>query len=503
MKVYTATAIIILTASLSSFSQNITDELDLIRSEYNLAGMAAAALCDGATAATYYGGVRNLQTGAPLNENTYFRIASVSKSFTAAALLRLMDSGAFQLDDDISDALGYELRNPNHPAVPITYRMLLSHTASIQDGTGYSDFLGATVSTDDPPSVTEILSPGGAFYTPNMWRLEVPGTHFAYSNMTYGMIGTLIEIHAGMRFDLFMKSQVLEPLGIAGSFNVADIADIENLSPLYRNSNPQVDHFPGTTPPPFSNPDYVPGTNGLRFGPQGGLRTNLAGMLTFGNLLVNYGNHEGLTFLDSTTAAEMLLPQWTHTENNGDNFFGLFNSWGLGVHRSLGMTGDATGDAVLPGVEMYGHPGEAYGLLSDLYVHPETGFVMAFLTNGYTVASNYSFGSSTTFYAVEEAVFSAIAESAWASCQSAVTVSRTERPGACEDIYCDISTGQLHNMKALPVHFEVYSLSGKIADRGILDRTYRPDLPSAGLYTVRITDRNNATAQCILKMMRF
>lgn len=501
MKHFIGVLFCLLAAGEPSFSQEFNEALDQIRSEYNLTGLAAAATCQGTPVETYYGGVRNLQSGAPLNEDTYFRIASVSKAFTAAALLRLSEAGAFQLDDDVSDALGYLLRNPNHPTVPITYRMLLNHTASIQDGTGYSGFLGATTATDDPPSVTEILLPGGTFYTANMWRLEVPGTHFAYSNMTYGMIGTLVEVHANMRFDQFVNSQVLEPLGIAGSFNPADIEDIDNLSPLYRNSIPQADNFQGTAPPAFDNPGYVPGTNGLRFGPQGGLRTNLEGMLTFGNLLINYGVHEGVSFLDSTTVAEMMLPQWTYTGNNGDNFFGLFNSWGLGIHRSLGITGNGSGDAVFPGTVMYGHPGEAYGLLSDLYVHPETGFVLAFLTNGYTVAANYAFGSTTTFYAVEEAVFSAFEESAWAACQTVASTEETERAKACRDIYCDARTGLLYNTGEAPVQFEVYSSSGKCTERGILHHSHEPKSEASGIYVVRILRHDGRT--CVLKTARF
>jgi hypothetical protein len=174
----------------------------------------------------------------------------------------------------------------------------------------------------------------------------------------------------------------------------------------------------GVTPPPFGNPAYVPGTNGARFGPQGGLRTNLNGLLAFGNMLVNDGLHEGSTFLDSASVVLMLRREWQHNGSNGDNYFGLFNSWGLGIHRSLGQTGSATGDAVIPGELLYGHPGEAYGLISDLYFDPASKFVLAFMTNGYSTGGNYVSGLTTTFYRVEEEVFASIADSLWGACQN-------------------------------------------------------------------------------------
>lgn len=483
-------------------AQSFEETLDDIRSDFNLVGMATAATCNGFATETYYGGFRNLLTESPIADSTYYRIASISKSFTAAGLMRLYDLGLFELDDDASDALGFLLRNPAHPEVAITYRMLLSHTASIQDGGGYGNFLGATVSTDDPPSIEEILLPGGNFFTSNMWRTEPPGTHFAYSNMTYGVVGTLIEALSGQRFDLFMKTEVLEPLGIPGSFNVADLDDIANLAVLYRNSVPQVDNFQGLPPPPFDGSSYVPGTNGLRFGPQGGLRTTLPGLLTFGNMLVNHGTIDQTVFLDSTTVSLMLADQWTFNEVNGDNYFGLFNSWGLGIHRSLGTIGNGVGDAVIPGVAMWGHPGEAYGLLSDLYIDPETKFVMAFLTNGYLSGGNYDFGSQTTFYAVEEAVFAAVESHLYNPCENSLTV---HTPATLSPYCTEIRYNASLDRFDFPLEFtrasaSIFGLDGRQVWSGLLADAKPSALTGRGFYVMRVEDAVQ-TAVCPLKFI--
>ncbi len=62
-------------------------------------------------------------------------IASISKTITATAVMQLWEQGLFELDDDVNDYLPFNVRNPNHPDVPITFRMLLTHTSSINGWT--------------------------------------------------------------------------------------------------------------------------------------------------------------------------------------------------------------------------------------------------------------------------------------------------------------------------------------------------------------------------------
>jgi len=161
--------------------------------------------------------LRNIDSNLPFDESTYFRIASISKSFTATGLLIALESSEYELDDDISDALGYLVRNSAFPYTPITFRMVLSHTSSLQDGDSYAPFLTETYNASQIPSIAEVLLADGEYYTLNMWRTEEPGTYFAYSNINYGLIGTLIEAISKHRFDVFMKHNLLEPLDISGS----------------------------------------------------------------------------------------------------------------------------------------------------------------------------------------------------------------------------------------------------------------------------------------------
>ena len=241
------TTLLALTGSLVGIGtgQSLPEELQNAAMEHGLVGLSVVATCGDQVTHTYHFGLADIDDALPVTDSTRYRIASISKLVTALGLMKLYEGGSFGLDDDVSGALGYQLRNPAWPETPITYRMLLSHTGSVQDGSGYSDFLNATYATTPPPPISDLLLPGGPSFTANMFRTEAPGTYYAYANVNYGILGTLIEALSGQRFDVYMREQVLAPLGIGGSFNVQDLEDIGNLAVLYRNSAPQADNYNG------------------------------------------------------------------------------------------------------------------------------------------------------------------------------------------------------------------------------------------------------------------
>ena len=78
-------------------------------------------------------GYASIEQNKPVGDSTIFHIASISKLLTGTALMQLWEEGLFDLDDDINNYLPFEIRNPNYPDDPITFRMLLTHTSSIND----------------------------------------------------------------------------------------------------------------------------------------------------------------------------------------------------------------------------------------------------------------------------------------------------------------------------------------------------------------------------------
>lgn len=397
-------------------AQSFTESLDAAMETHGAMGISALVVCNGQVAESYYGGMRNYENDWPVTSDTRYRIASISKSITAMGCMKLVETGAMDLDADISSYLPFAVQNPNHPDATITTRMLLSHTSSVQDGDGYSPFLTASYqSTGDLPSLEGLLEPGGAWYTSNMYRTEAPGTFFAYSNLNFGLVATIMEAVTGTRFDALMDSLIFEPMGLGCSYDVGALDGIENLAALYRNQGgwvAQADQFNGVNPGSPELADYTPGTNGTRFAPQGGLRASahelyeLMCVQLFDGVALN-----GAVILDPSTVAAMRTTEWTYDGDNGNNYYNLFNSWGLGIQR---ITNTAMGDIVIPETTMWGHPGEAYGLISDWYFDPETKNGVIFLTNG--AWNGYSFGNNSAFYTLEEDVFEA-AEAAF-SCTS-------------------------------------------------------------------------------------
>ena len=129
--------------------------------ENGLVGMSVLSVCKGKVQEYYNFGKSDLQRNLFINEETRFRIASISKLVTTIGLMKLWEQGKFDLDEDVSSALGFELRNPNYPTHPITYRMLLSHQSSIGEGSKYDDFLTSTYNDFLIPTVTDLLSKQG------------------------------------------------------------------------------------------------------------------------------------------------------------------------------------------------------------------------------------------------------------------------------------------------------------------------------------------------------
>lgn len=467
-------------------AQNLSVALNGTATQNGLVGMSVVAICNGQVTDVVHTGQSDVQRAITVSDSTRYRIASISKLVTAIGLMRLWEQGAFALDDDVSATLGFTLRNPAFPNTPITYRMLLTHRSSLQDGTGYGNFLSATYATAPPPPITQLVTTGGNWYTSDLWRTEAPGTYFTYSNLNFGVVGTLIEALSGQRFDQYMRQQVLLPLGIGGSYNVQDLNDLDDLAVLYRNSLPQADDLGGVMPTPPDLSQYVNGTNGLFFAPQGGLRASALELARVALLLAGEGTWNGTTLLQPATVNAMLANEWSWNGSNGDNYYGLFRSWGLGVHR---ITAQSGGDLVFPSTAMFGHAGEAYGLISDLYIDPATGFGLIFITNGYTSGNAYTFGANSAFYGVEEDVYAALGTYAVSAC---ATLGLTA-PAQQDDLLVQERL-LLWNGTGL-LELQAFDLMGKLLSTGRLapGATWTPPTEVPQLVHVRSVDGRSRT----------
>ena len=171
-------------------------------------GIAWGLVRDGALVAG--GGVGSLRAGeeAAPGVDSVFRIASMTKSFTGAALMTLVADGRLRLDDPVADHVP-ELaawRGPTTDGSALTVRHLVSMEAGLPTDDPWADR-----HIDLPDEGMDALIAAGATFA---WA---PGTRFEYSNLGWGLVGRVIERVAGMRPQELVTSALLEPLGMTST----------------------------------------------------------------------------------------------------------------------------------------------------------------------------------------------------------------------------------------------------------------------------------------------
>ena len=391
--------------------------VERIKTEYNLMGLSVVAVCDGRIAGEWYAGLRDYDRNLPVNENTKYRIASISKFVMTTAMMKLYDQKRLDLDEDVSTYLGFNLRNPNHPDTPITVRMLLTHTSSINEGDSYDPFLMASYNNvSNPMSFSELLVPGGKYYASDTWRKEAPGEYFTYCNANFGLAGTIIEKISGQRFEEFIQQSLFVPLGISGSYISEGITDINNLAVIYGTENgmwvPGTDNYKGVMSAPRDFSGYRTGTNAIVFSPQGGLRISAKELARIMILHMNNGKYNGERIVSGKSIRLMHRAHFISTNANSDDEGVRRGNRGLSVQ----ILPSAAAGGILPKRSHFlGHSGSAYGLQSAFYFDPKEKYGFIFIVNG--IFDGPKAGPSGAFYTFEEALINALRENNLLPCK--------------------------------------------------------------------------------------
>ena len=362
-------------------------------------------------------------SGAPADGDTKYRIASISKLSTAVAIWQLIERGLIDPDGDISRYIGFPLRNPHHPDIPLTVKMVMSHTSSIRDGQVPGSY---NIPYGNPLSA--FFTQGHPCYNPDCWAPaeEVPGVYFQYCNMNYCLLGSMIENVSGQRFDRYVIEHIYEPMGLTCSFNVAEMPDEvkSQVGTLYRKLDaageydpkngtwvPQCDDFSTGYYPYVDYSDYTLGTNGSLFGPQGSLRVSVKELCQIMLMFCNGGSHNGAQILKPETVERMFAPVWTYDPNleNGHNESRMMNCYGMGPHIIFNIDG---GDRIAKEQDLpfAGHTADAYGLLGGLLFDRHRGNGLVYIVGGTGSEREQFLGTYSAFYGWEEALLTAGAE---------------------------------------------------------------------------------------------
>lgn len=354
-------------------------------------------------------GFADKATGRKVTADDPVRIASISKLVTTLGVMRLVEAAKLDLDADASVLLGWRLRNPAFPQVPITLRLLLSHRSSLTDSAGYWQTpLGGELS--------DILK------DPRVWDTKhAPGRYFRYTNLNFPLVAQIMERATGERFDQLMARLVLQPLGIDGCFNWALCSDTTAARAvvLYdAEGKPVKDDNYGRKPdcPVMPSSDgscdlslWHAGENGALFSPQGGLRISAKGLVRIGRLLLGDGRIDGKRLLKASSIQAMATPEWqyrpgnglTYEEDTGDDDAGFFCRYGLAMQTLATPAKGCRDDPFDDGVPRVGHSGSAYGLQAGLWVDRQGGTGVVWFATGMPDERE---GGKSAFSGVEEAL---------------------------------------------------------------------------------------------------
>lgn len=173
-----------------------------------LPGLAVGVVLDGELVYGHGFGARDTASKAGVDVDTVFRIASLTKSFTAMAILKLRDEGRLSLEDP-ADEYVPELASvayPTRDSARITIRQLLTHSAGFPEDNPWGD---RPLDTNEK-AFAKLLAKGVSFSTP-------PNTAFEYSNLGYTILGVIVSRASGVPYRTYVKTEILRPLGMSAT----------------------------------------------------------------------------------------------------------------------------------------------------------------------------------------------------------------------------------------------------------------------------------------------
>lgn len=253
-------------------------------------------------------GRADLEIPAAVNADSIFRVGSITKQFTAAAMLLLAERGQLSIDDPVSDHIS------GFPDPHITLRHLLNHSSGLRNyTTGDFPLRDARVKRSMAEMVAYILAQPDLLSFP-------PGSRFSYSNSGYYLLGAVIEKVSGRPYDQFIQQEMLAPLGLT---QTAIDLDEQIVPGLVRGYDPA----PGTAPR-FTNAMY---NSPSVAGPAGALHSTLGDMICWNRALM------GGRVLSSASLEAMIRP------GLGDYGLGLMTRTSPDGIVAIGHTGSISG----------------------------------------------------------------------------------------------------------------------------------------------------------------
>jgi CubicO group peptidase (beta-lactamase class C family) len=316
----------------------------------------------------------------PMREDDLLYTCSIGKMITAVAVLRQVENGKISLDDDISTSLPFPIRNPKWPDVPITWRMLLTHTSSLQDDDAIYDalyFYGVDNAVSPTALVEETFRDGGRFHGGHWFLDGRPGTERVYCNQAMNVAAYALQRYVGGPFLDYATREILRPLGMRDSGYVSGQLPVTRRAVGYGrtlNSSGQWIFLPDRVsfshlPPSRSLLENLYAAPSLG---DGGLYTSAREFSRFVASMINGGTLDGVTILRPESVRLLLTPSGFWSPYGYQQ--GLVFMAARGLEESL----------------VWGHDGIDRGFVASAQFDRETGVGAVSLANANTPGETLS-----------------------------------------------------------------------------------------------------------------
>ncbi len=293
-------------------------------------------------------GLANIVSNTPITEDTVFRIASLTKTFTAIAVLQLWEQGLLDLDAPANHYLrAYKLVPSQASFRPPTVRQLLTHTAGIREVLQPSNLLrmrdlGETVKLGERvPSLAE-------YYQGRLRFDAEPGTRFMYTNHGFATLGQLVEDISRMPLDCYLRELLFDPLGMDHTDLVRSERVQAHLATGY--------DLGRTGPRPVADYEVVTVGGGAAY-------STMRDMVRYVAALLGGGANEQGRVLKSETLAMLFAPHYQPDPRMPGNGLAFFRA-NLGGHLAVEH------DGILPGFD------------AQFFLAPEDGIGVLAFANG-------------------------------------------------------------------------------------------------------------------------
>lgn len=350
------------------YSIGMNEEIAEVMSRYHSIGLSVAVVKNNricyVSSFGYNPDYNDTTKRNPIPENGVYVIQSISKTFVSTAIMQLVERKLVRLDDDVNKYLDFVVRNPKYPDIPITIKMLLAHYSSLNDSQYDWHLRQINPATNDKYK--------------DCYNDYPPGAEFAYCNLSYSLLGAIIENVTGKRFCDYIDENITRPLGLNASYDLTKI-DSSLIVKAYIYNQKRQKYVMDNSIYNYqffrdAKKNYKLGYSAACFSPTGGMKISAIDLAKYMMMHMNYGTYKGVKILSKESELEM----WKQIGTHKDRF-------GMAFSRYGGMIDD---------FEPIGMTGGSHGIHSGMFFNPEKKYGFVILCNGCTSESGVGYDMS-------------------------------------------------------------------------------------------------------------